>query len=240
MKLYVLTYLLLLGPGVAGEEKSASIAELHVFKTQISRQASTRYLLSLPSGYRESKQKWPLLFFLHGGSGRGDDINLVSRYGPPAIAAKKADYPFIVLSPQCPRGEIWSDTELLISLLDDVMAHHRVDPKRIYLTGASMGGRGTLYLAYKHPDRFAAIVPICPYGSITDWAQGLKDVPIWLFHGDKDKVVPISDSEDLIKALHAVGNEARFTILPGRGHDIADVWDRPELYEWLLQHRLRR
>ncbi len=237
MKFYFLAFLLPFVVDATAGEKSAPTTEPHLFKTQISRQASSRYQLSLPAGYRESKQKWPLIFFLHGGSGRGDDLNLVGRYGPPAIAAKRRDFPFVVLSPQCPRGEIWSDTDLLVSLLDDVIAHYRIDPDRVYLTGMSMGGRGTWYLAYKHPERFAAIVPINAYSPITDWAQGLKDMPIWVFHGDKDTVVPVSDSEDMVKALRAAGNDPKFTILPGRGHDIADVYERPDLYEWLLQHQ---
>jgi predicted peptidase len=117
-------------------------------------------------------KKWPLIFFLHGGSGRGDDINLVARYGPPAIAAKGGNYPFIVLSPQCKKGGLWTDADLLISLLDDVIAHYRVDPDRIYLTGASMGGRGVLYLAYKHLDRFAAIFPVCPWAPLIGQRAG--------------------------------------------------------------------
>jgi predicted peptidase len=236
MKFCLPMFLLLIGMGTAAGEPSASFAEPHLFKTQISRKISMQYLISLPSGYSESKQKWPLLFFFHGGSGRGDDIKLVSRYGPPAVAAKRLDYPFIVLSPQCPKGEIWTDTDLLIALIDDVLAHYRVDPDRIYLTGASMGGRGAWYLAYKHPDRFAAIVPICSWATNVDWAPALKDMPIWLFHGDKDTVVPISDSEDMVKALQAAGNNVKLTIMPGRGHDITDVYDRLDLYEWLLQH----
>lgn len=237
MKFYLLAFLLLLGFDAAAEEKSGSTTEPHLFKTQISRKARTRYLLSLPAGYRESKQKWPLLLFLHGGSGRGDDLNLVSQYGPPAIAAGRPDYPFIVLSPQCPRGEIWSDSDLLISLLDDVIAHYRIDRERVYLTGASMGGRGTWYRAYKHPDRFAAIVPVCAWAPNADWTLKLKDMPVWVFHGDKDNIVPISNSEDMVETLRAEGNDAKFTILPGRGHDIADVWERPDLNEWFLQHR---
>jgi len=230
-------FLLLLLLGLHGPAGDSSVSERHIFQTRISRRATARYLLSLPAGYADSKRRWPLILFLHGGSGRGDDIDLVSRYGPPAIAAKRPDYPFIVLSPQCPAGEIWSDADLLVSLLDDVVAHHRVDPERIYLTGMSMGGRGVWYLAYKHPDRFAAIVPVNAYAPITDWAKGLKTMPVWVFHGDRDTVVPLSDSEDMVRALRAVGNDAKFTILPGRGHDIADVYDLPELYEWMLAHR---
>jgi predicted peptidase len=220
------------------EEKSASIAEPHTFETRISRQASIRYMISLPNGYNESKQQWPLIFFLHGGSGRGDDINLVSRYGPPALAAKHPEYPFVVLSPQCEKGEIWSDADLLIALLDNVVAHYRIDPDRIYLAGASLGGRGVLYLAYKRPERFAAVAALCSWAPNIDWARALRDMPIWIFHGDQDKTVPLGEAEDMVKALQAAGNEVKFTVLPGRGHDITDVFELPELTKWMLQQHI--
>jgi predicted peptidase len=229
---------LILGLEASAAPGSTSVTEQHLYSVQITREASIGYLISLPPGYNEGKQKWPLIFFLHGGSGRGDEINLVAKYGPPAIAAKGGDYPFIVLSPQCKKGEIWTNTDLLISLLDDVIAHYRVDPDRVYLTGSSMGGRGVLYLAYKHPERFAAVVPVCPWAPNTDWVPALKTVPMWIFHGDKDTLAPIKDSIDLVKALRSTGNEVQFTILPGRGHDIADVWDRADLYVWLLKYPL--
>jgi len=238
MKL-LMAFFLMFALNAPAEDKSAPASESHLYKTRISRQASMRYLLSLPSGYSERKQKWPLIFFLHGGSGRGDDLNLVNRYGPPTIAAKRSDYPFIVLAPQCPKGEIWTDTDLLIALLDDVICHYRIDPDRVYLTGASLGGRGAWYLAYKHPDRFAAIAPLCAWAPNTDWVRTLKDLPIWVFHGDNDKLVPLSESEEMVKVLRAAGNDAKFTILPGRGHDIVDVYERPDLLEWLLQQRRR-
>jgi predicted peptidase len=226
--------------GIHANAQTNSAAEKHSFKTQISRHASIRYLLSFPAEYGQSKKKWPLLLFLHGGSGRGDDLNLVSRYGPPAVIQKQPDFPFVVLSPQCPKGEIWTDTDLLISLLDYVLANYRIDRDRIYLTGMSLGGRGTWYLAYKHPDRFAAIVPICAWAQNIDWAPALKDMPIWVFHGENDKTVPLSESEDMVRALRSAGNDAKFTILPGRGHDIADVYENPDLWNWLLQYRRKR
>jgi predicted peptidase len=230
-------FLLLIAFGAVAQEKPRSVTERHLFEAQISRHVSASYLLSLPAAYRESKEKWPLIFFLHGGSGRGDDLNLVRQYGPPAVAAQRPDFPFVVLSPQCPKGEIWTDTDLLVSLLDDCIARYRIDRNRVYLMGMSLGGRGAWYLAYKYPDRFAALVPVCAWAPNADWVRALKDMPVWVFHGDKDTHVPLSSSDDMIKALHAIGNNARFTILPGRGHDIADVFDRPDLYAWLLQHR---
>ncbi len=236
---YLILFLLLASNAVA-ELKSQFAAERRHFETRISRYEAVNFLLSLPAGYRVSKQQWPLILFLHGGSGRGDDLGLVAQYGPPAIAATRADFPFVVLSPQCPKGEIWTDTDLLISLLDDVIAHYRVDANRVYLTGMSLGGRGAWYLAYKHPEHFAAIVPVCAWAPSTDWAPRLKNMPVWVFHGDSDDLVPLGESKDMVDALRLAGNEAKFTILHGRGHDIADVFEKPELYEWLLQHRRER
>jgi predicted peptidase len=100
-----------------------------------------------------------------------------------------------------------------------------------------MGGRGVLYLAYKHPDRFAAIVPLCAWAQNNDWAQTLRNLPVWVFHGDNDKEVPLSESEEMVKMLRAAGNSVKFTILPGRGHDIVDIFERDDLIEWLLQQR---
>jgi predicted peptidase len=237
LKSWLLILLVLLGGETIAQVKSSSVSEQHSFATRISRHESVRYLLSFPAGYARNKEKWPLLLFLHGGSGRGNDLNLVSRYGPPAVIQKHPDFPFIVLSPQCPKGEIWTDTDLLVSLLDNIIANYRIDRDRVYLTGMSLGGRGAWYLAYKHPDHFAAIVPVCAWAQTTDWAPTLKDMPVWVFHGDKDKLVPLSESEDMVKALRSAGNDAKFTVLPGRGHDIADVYDNPELWDWFLQHR---
>jgi predicted peptidase len=125
MKPLCLVCILVLGQAVIAQSQSESIAERHSLEIQISRKASVQYLLSFPADYKESKQKWPLILFLHGGSGRGDDISLVSRYGPPAVIKKRPNFPFVVLSPQCTKGEIWTDTELLLALLDDVISNYR-------------------------------------------------------------------------------------------------------------------
>jgi predicted peptidase len=91
--------------------------------------------------------------YLHGGSRRGNDIEKLREpgYGLPALVEKDKSFPFIVLSPQGPDGEYWTDSEALVALLDDVIKKYSVDPCRVYLTGHSMGGRGTWYLAYRHP-----------------------------------------------------------------------------------------
>ena len=141
-----------------------------------------------------------------------------------------------MLSPQCPEGEYWTDTEAVIALLDEVMSKYAVDASRVYLTGHSMGGFGTWYLAYKHPEKFAAIAPMSASLVITAWASRLKEMPIWAFHGEKDNLVPVSDTQDLIDRLRALGNEVRFTVLPNRDHYILDAYENQELYSWFLQH----
>jgi len=100
-----------------------------------------------------------------------------------------------------------------------------------------MGGFGTWYLAYKHPEKFAAIAPMSAPMVITACASRLKETPIWGFHGEKDELVPVSDAEDLVHALTALGNDVRFTILPNRDHYILDAYENQELYSWFLQHK---
>jgi predicted peptidase len=209
------------------------------FDGTVTRSVHVKYLLFIPDGYRSSDPKrWPLIMYLHGGSRRGDDIEKLREpgFGLTALVEQNKSFPFIVLSPQCPEGEYWTDTEALIALLDEVENKYQVDPARVYLTGHSMGGFGTWYLAYKHPERFTAIAPMSAPFTVTAWAARLKDMPIWAFHGANDSLVPIAGSKELIDALRSLGNDVRFTVLPGRDHDILDVYKNQALYGWFLEH----
>jgi len=211
------------------------------FEGTIARSVHIKYLLFIPDGYHDGEPKrWPLIMYLHGGSRRGDDIEKLREpgFGLTALVEKDKSFPFIVLSPQCPEGEYWTDTEALIALLDEVEKAYAVDPARVYLTGHSMGGFGTWYLAYSHPERFAAIAPMSAPFTVTAWATRLKGMPIWAFQGAKDSLVPIGGDQELIDALKALGNTVRFTVLPGRDHDILDVYENQELYSWFLEHLL--
>jgi predicted peptidase len=211
----------------------------HEFDGLVTRHVNLKYLLFIPDAYREGESKrWPLIMYLHGGSRRGDDIEKLREpgCGLTALLEKNKSFPFITLSPQCLDGEYWTDTEALIALLDEVEKTYAVDPARVYLTGHSMGGFGTWYLAYKHPERFAAIAPMSAPFTVTAWATRLKDMPIWAFHGAKDSLVPIGGDQELIEALKALGNIVRFTVLPLRDHDILDVYENQELYSWFLEH----
>lgn len=196
------------------------------------------YLLYLPEGYEEGDADWPLLLFLHGAGERGDDLEMVKRHGPPKRIEEGDDFPFIVVSPQCPPNQGW-DTGFLSALLDEVIAEHRVDESRVYLSGLSMGGYGTWSLAIEQPDRFAAIAPICGGGAAYN-ACALKDTPVWVFHGALDNVVPIDESVQMVRALRQCDADVRFTVYPMAGHDSwTETYDNPELYEWLLNHKLK-
>jgi len=191
------------------------------------------YLLFLPKDY-EKKKSWPLILFLHGAGESGNDLDKVKLHGPPKIVETKKDFPFIVVSPQSRRFG-WNP-DALLGLLDHVVSKHRVDPERIYLTGLSMGGFGTWSLAARAPDRFATIVPICGGGNPDD-AEKLKNLPIWVFHGAKDPVVPLARSERMVEAIKAAGGNVKFTVYPEANHDSwTETYDNPKLYEWLLEH----
>jgi len=204
----------------------------------ITKNLSGQYLLFLPQDYGKGEKRYPLIFYLHGGSLRGNDIERVRSLGLPQLVENDKSFPFIVLSPQCPEGEIWTDTDLLIAILDDVVSQYAVDRERVYLTGHSMGGRGAWYLAYKHPDRFAAIAPMSGGPTIAAWASRLKEMPVWAFHGAKDDLIPLAESQRMVDALKAAGNnEVKFTILLERDHYMLDTYEKKELYDWFLQHR---
>ena len=209
-----------------------------VFEKTITKTLRCKYLLFLPEGYGQKHEPWPLILFLHGAGERGDDLKLVKKHGPPKIVENKMDFPFIVVSPQCPAASWWTDEiEVLTSLLDDVITRYQVDATRIYLTGLSMGGYGTWALAAAQPERFAAIAPICGGGK-RFMADRLKNVPVWAFHGAKDKVVPLRESEGMVNAVNARGGSAKLTVYPEAQHDSWTVtYNNPELYDWFLAHR---
>jgi len=215
------------------------------FAKRVTRTLRLNYLLSLPAGYRAGKRPWPLLLFLHGAGERGDDLELVKKHGPPHLIDEGQELPLIVVSPQCPAETWWSShVAALDLLLKELAASLAVDTSRVYLTGLSMGGYGTWHLGALYPRRFAALAPICGGGP---WMAGfpdkvlvLKDVPVWVFHGAQDRVVPPAESKRLVKALQACGGQVRFTLYPDAAHDSwTQTYANPELFEWLLSHSLQ-
>jgi len=211
--------------------------QTHTLQREISHKAQIQYLLFLPNGYEKSSDRWPLILYLHGGSLRGEDIGQMRKLGIAGKVEADPNFPFIVVSPQCHTGEIWTDVDALGAVLDEVARTHRVDPDRVYVTGHSMGGRGALYAAYKMPNRFAAVISLGPVGPITAWAEKLATVPLWLFHGPNDQFTPLKEVEELVHAMEVAGGHPQLTVLPGRDHYILDVYDRPDLYKWLSQQK---
>ena len=195
------------------------------------------YLRYLPPGYEDDVGKrWPLLLFLHGAGERGDDLELVKRHGPPKLIEQGKDFPLVVVSPQCPAGERWN-VFALEALLDQVMRDHRIDPDRVYLTGLSMGGFGVWGLALRNPDRYAAIIPICGGGEAR-YAAALRDLPVWAFHGDRDEIVALQRSQEMVDAIRAAGGSPRFTVYPGVAHDSwTATYENPDVFTWLLEQR---
>ncbi|MSU50586.1 MAG: phospholipase [Opitutus sp.] len=238
------------------------------FERTITKTVGYEYLLALPTGYDAGAEKrWPLLLFLHGAGERGTDVWLVAKHGPPKLL--RADTPpapnekpegraqreaatkalaenVIVVSPQCPAG-VWWDDDAVGALLDEIAAKHRVDARRVYLAGLSMGGYGTWSYAMKNPGRFAAIVPICgggEPGTVRRTARlrkaELTRLGVWVFHGAKDPTVPLEESQQMVDALKKVGvTDVQFTIYPEAKHDSwTESFANPELYAWLLKHEL--
>jgi len=217
------------GDGPAGRGQQEKSLEKEITIT-----VKLKYLLYLPEGYDESGKDWPLILFLHGAGESGNNLVRVKNHGLARVVETK-DLPFIIVSPQSP-GRGWNP-DTLNALLDDVVSKYRVDKDRIYLTGLSMGGFGTWALAAAHPERFAAIAPICGGGDPKQ-ADRLKDLPIWVFHGAKDPTVPLERSEEMVEAVKKAGGDVKFTVYPEAKHDSwTQTYDNPELYEWFLQHR---
>lgn len=208
----------------------------HSFAQQITKTVRVKYLLFLPQDYEKDKKSWPLMVFLHGAGESGDELELVKRNGPPKIVEERKNFPFILLSPQAPQGEWWS-FEALNLLLDELISQYRVDEDRIYLTGLSMGGFGAWNFAIEFPDRFAAIAPICGGGPVFK-VCAIRHLPVWVFHGARDNVVPIERSEEMVTALKECGGNVKFTVYAEAGHDAwTAAYNNPELYDWFLSHR---
>lgn len=208
---------------------------------QIVKNIAFHYWLHLPIA-AQLGTPCPLILFLHGAGERGDNLEQVKVHGIPKVVEQQPDFPFITIAPQCPLDSSWPfELDALQALLDDALTNLPVDPARCYLTGLSMGGYGTWALAAQCPERWAAIAPICGGGS---WLNGfpqrvvrLVNLPVWAFHGARDPVVPLAESQRLVDALTANGGDAKLTIYPEAGHDSwSETYANPELYGCFLTH----
>lgn len=212
---------------------------MHSTQRQITSTNTYNYLLFLPNKDIAKEQLLPTILFLHGAGERGSNLENVKRHGVAKIVEEQPNFPFIVISPQCPPSENWS-VELLSNLLDEAISAYPIDPNRVYLTGLSMGGYGTWNLAAAAPHRFAALAPVCGGGNPMA-ARKLKNLPVWAFHGARDNVVPLRESELMVSALKTYGGNVKLTVYPEAEHDSwTQTYNNPQLYEWFLQHRRQK
>ena len=194
----------------------------------------TDFLLSLPEGYdKDTTQRWPLVLFLHGSGESGTDLEKIKVHGPPKLVAAGKKFPFILVSPQAQHPFDW-EPDNLFHLLEHIKSTYRINPDRIYLTGLSMGGFGTWALAMKHPEAFAAIIPICGGGDTTDTWK-LRHTPIWCFHGALDHVVPVARDSQMIAAVRQYNPSAQFTVYPDLEHNSWErTYNNDSVYTWML------
>jgi predicted peptidase len=202
-----------------------------------------RYQVYVPATYR-ANVAWPVILFLHGSGESGTDGARQTEIGlGPALRRHPDRYPAIVVFPQTPSDKSGNAVTARIALaaLDKTQQEFNTDAQRIYLTGLSMGGSGAWYLAYEHPERFAALVPICGWAANRDGlAQRLRQLPIWIYHGDSDTVVPVEESRKAFAALKAAGADVRYTEIAGGNHNAWDAaYQSEQLPAWLLTMRRR-
>ena len=211
------------------------------------------YQVYVPRDY-DPDEPWPVILALHGSGERGSDglHQTVVGIGS-ALRWSHERYPALVVMPQAPADSSWQGqpAEAAMAALEAVEAAFNTDPDRVYLTGLSLGGNGAWYLAYHHPDRFAAVVPVCGWvergGVLTvgpDQGEGtryervaarLGHVPIWIWHGEMDTAVAVEESREMAAALGAVGAPVRFTELMGIGHNAWDpAYGSEAMAEWLF------
>ncbi|MDQ1256812.1 MAG: hypothetical protein QG656_1412 [Candidatus Hydrogenedentes bacterium] len=209
-----------------------------IIKTVVIDGAEQVYSVYIPKDY-DPKKAWPLVMFLHGIGERGSDGLLQTEVGiGRAIRRWPERFPCIVIMPQCPTTKTWgSDIELIDQSMQITREECNIDPDRIYLTGLSMGGFGTWMYGAKHPDFFAALLPICGGGK-TAAAPILAKLPIWAFHGLDDTTVPPKMSQEMVEAVRKAGGDVRYTEYPGVGHNSWDnAYADPEVVAWMLQQK---
>lgn len=200
------------------------------------------YLLYLPEGYEDNPAKtWPLIFFLHG-AGTGDHADtalLLAKVGSLIMLRKTGPLPVIVIAPLIDAHQNTFLPEYLDGVLAEALSTYRVDSKRIYVTGASMGGKATYLFAIHRPDTLAAIAPLSAWldADQVSLLDGIKNLPVWAIHGADDSIIALEAGERPVDALKKLGGNIRFTVLPGRDHDIwIDIYSDPAFYDWLMQH----
>lgn len=253
MKRNILTALiiLLLAPSMSASKPAPLPDQCKAFTHK-----TMPYRLLIPKDYGPSK-KYPLILCFHGAGGRGTDNQAKGTTAGSILIsdATQQKQPCFVLMPQCPDGKQWVDTPwdkgsysldkvkisdqmaLALEILDNVMKEYSIDPDRVYVSGQSMGGFATWDAIMRRPNFFAAAIVNCGSGDPTK-AELIKHIPIWNFHGDKDSIVPVRGSREMVEALKKVGGNIQYTEQPGAGHvSWSNAWATPGVTEWLFAQK---
>jgi len=248
-RLNLLFIFALLVPGTAFAQDRQKILAPKVFKN--AKSETLLYRLFVPQNY-DRKKKYPLVLYLHGGGGRGND-NLKQIQGGNGYlidfftqSETQTRYPSFVVAPQSPMQEGWVDFEpltptrqlrLVSELIAELRQTYNIDGDRLYVAGQSLGGFGTFAIISEYPRMFAAGVPLCGGGDESKAARRSK-TPVWAFHGEKDEVVRVERSRNIVAAIRKAGGEAKYTEYAGEGHNIwQKVVNEPELRSWLFAQR---
>lgn len=245
---------LLLGAGNAMAQHPVDTGFLN--RTVTSDGAEHRYQVFVPRDY-DPATSWPVILFLHGSGERGDDGSRPTQEGfGETLRWNPERWPAIVVFPQAPYEASWVGAagRTAMAALAATRAEFNTDPERVYLTGLSLGGQGAWHLAYEHPELWAAVAPVCsfieghgrypdvlpaseadPYAAL---ARKIVAIPIWIFHGADDPVVPVEGARHLAAALKAQGADVQYTELPGVGHNAWDpAYSREDFATWILSQR---
>jgi len=233
-----------LGSTAQAQEQKAGL----LTRTAKAGAAAYDYQVFIPAKLQH-QQKLPVILFLHGIGQRGAGGFVPSQGGANAMFRSYLEQiPAIVLLPQCRKGSYWHDPEMeqmVMQSLQQTVAEFSADSERLYLTGVSMGGFGAWHMASQHPGTFAALVAICggsPLASadrFTPIARRIGQMPVWVFHGADDAIVPVSESRRMVAALKAAGGNVRYNEYAGVGHNVwLKTLTETELLPWMLAQRL--
>lgn len=220
------------------------------------------YRILYPENYDRSRT-YPLLLFLHGAGERGTDNERQLIHGSKLFLKpeNRQQFPAIVVLPQCPKESFWASVKIdttklpftiafdysvqpnwplaaANALVRQLMRTEAVDPRRVYITGLSMGGMGTFESVFRYPDLYAAALPICGGGDTKLYDKRVKRTKFWVFHGDADVVVDVQLSRAMVTKLKEKKVSVQYTEYPGVNHN---SWDKafaePGFLEWMFQQR---
>lgn len=213
------------------------------------------YLIYLPEEYeRNTEKRWPLLFFLHGMGDRGTNVFLLTKASPFKMIREKGPLPFIIIAPLLNDSPDFFSfpARYIDGVLDEIMENWRIDEKRVYLTGLSLGGEASYRFTLQHPEKIAAmaslgglLAPHAPhyYQNEIKELDGIplsrmKDVPVWEIHSKNDAIVPLYFAQNLVNDFNQAGITIKLTVLGDHDHNIwSDTYTDPEFYKWFLQYK---